>query len=256
MKSGTILSIIILATAAVVVLTMAKPDISGFFEQKEKVSGQWRYKMTVTVATPEGDVWGSAVREMGNATPRIDLPDVGNPADVRGEAVVVDLRERGVLFALISHASDLEFYNAFPVPGNPRGVGGSSSMGIKYYSNLPVGTKAELPSDFPPAYPKLVTFTDMSDPKSVALAQVWERSEDGTYFLAKDHMEEIFGDGVKLKSIVLEITDETTTRGEVDKYLTDNFWEKYGIWMKSLNISERGTTLSFSKGQFEQGKTK
>ncbi|MEK7802217.1 MAG: hypothetical protein AAB276_07170 [Pseudomonadota bacterium] len=50
----------------------------------------WRYKMTVTVDTPEGEVSGSAVREMCNG-PMSPLSQNGNPAKVRGEAVVVDM---------------------------------------------------------------------------------------------------------------------------------------------------------------------
>ena len=193
--------------------------------------------MTVTVETPEGDITGSAVREMGNATPRVNLPDVGNPADVRGEAVVVDMGDRGVLFALISHESDLEFYNAFPVEGHPRGVGGSSSTGIRYYSSLPLGTKAELPPDFPPGYPNIVTFIDMNDPKSVTLAQVWKRGDDGLYYLIEDRMEELFGEGVKLKSIELEITDEPVTWGVVDEYLP---------WLKNIKSNIDGTNITNS----------
>jgi len=48
-------------------------------------SYSWRYKITVTVETPEGEVSGSAVREMSNSKPIIDLPDVGNPATCAGK---------------------------------------------------------------------------------------------------------------------------------------------------------------------------
>ncbi len=189
----------------------------------DKVSGEknysWRYKMTVEIETPEGVKTGSAVREMGNSTASFRLPDVGNPASVRGEAVVVDLGERGVLFALISHHSDNEFYNAFPVPGNKIGNGGSSPDGIKYYASLPVGTKGVLKPEYFPGYPKLVTFTDISDPKSVTLAQDWQRNDKGLYELKEDRIEELFGEGVKLKNIILEITDEPVTWGVVDRWL-------------------------------------
>lgn len=236
MKKFTIV-LLALALCGGLVIVGAIAMENNAAKNTERASGQWRYKMTVTVETPEGLVTGSAVREMGNATPRVNLPDVGNPADVRGEAVVVDMGERGVLFALISHASDLEFYNTFPVPGHPVGVGGSSSAGIEYYSNLPVGTKAEMPSDFPPGYPKLFTFTDMSDPKSVILAQVWQRQEQGLYRLKEDRMEELFGAGVKLKSIELEITDEPVTWGVVDEYLP---------WLRNIKSNIDGTNVTNS----------
>lgn len=178
-------------------------------------SHTWRYKMTVTVETPEGEVSGSAVREMSNSTPLVSLPDVGNPASVKGEAVVVDLGERGVLFALISHHSDNEFYAAFRHLW-PRG--GATPEGIEFYTNMPVGTKGRLPPEQWPGYPKLVTFTDMDDPKSVTLVQEWTAGDEGMV-LEANHMEELFGQGVKLKGITLEITDAPVTWGAVDEYL-------------------------------------
>ncbi len=196
----------------------------------------WHYKMTVEVETPEGVVTGSAVREMGNgeASP---LSQSGNPADVRGEAVVVDLGKRGVLFALISHKSDLEFYNAYKKHW-PRG--GSTPEGIKFYANMPIGTSGVLNPKNPPGYPKLVTFADIDDPKSVTEAQIWTRDDKGYFYLAEDKMEKLFGKGVKLKNIKLEITDELVTWGMVDKHLPESFWNTFRVWMKSMNIRDRG----------------
>lgn len=197
--------------------------------QNEKPSGKWRYKMTVTVETPEGIKTGSSVREMSNSTPAIDWPDVGNPARVEGEAVVVDLGKRGVLFAVVSTNPHFEFYNAFPLPGRAPGNGGSSPEGIKYYSSLPAGTKGTLNPGAPPGYPMLVTFKDLNDPLSVTEVQEWThvpRQERGKNFvLTKDRMEELFGEGVKLRDITLEITDEPVTWG----------MEKWLPWINSLN---------------------
>lgn len=222
--------------------------------QNEKPSGRWRYKMTVTVETPEGIKTGSAVREMSNATPAIDWPDVGNPADVQGEAVVVDLGKRGVLFAQISSDSDLEFYSAFPLPGKKPGNGGSTPEGIRYYSNLPVGTKSVLDSHYPPGYPRLVTFTDLNDPKSATLVQEWERNKKGYYDLKEDHFETLFGKGVKLRDITLEITDEPVTWGVVDEYLPASFWQKFHEWWKNLDIREKSRKQYLF--QFKQGEPK
>src|SRR6218665_2890440 len=67
-----------------------------------------RYKMTVTVETPEGIKTGSAVREAGRYTEPSILPDQGGVfyRVIGGEAVVVDLAERGVLFALIDDSRE------------------------------------------------------------------------------------------------------------------------------------------------------
>jgi len=65
-------------------------------------SGTWRYKMTVTVETPEGDRTGFAVREV-MVTTGIKLGPQSLPnVKLRGEAIAIDLGERGTLFALLS----------------------------------------------------------------------------------------------------------------------------------------------------------
>ena len=186
------------------------------------VSGIWRYKMTVTVETPEGLKTGYAVREVSNSASDIkiiDLPESGNPAKVRGEAVAVDLGERGVLFALISDA--FIFHRAF------RGdVSGSTTVrGIKFFNNIPIGTKVTLQEKY---YPKLVTFTDINDLKSVTSILEIENCRAGTSrkedckqkgaHIVKNDMQKLFGEGVKLKSITLEMTDEPLSQS-ISKYL-------------------------------------
>lgn len=100
------------------------------------------------------------------------------------------------------------------------------------------------------AYPKLVTFTDLNDPKSVTLAQVWERNrKDGLFYLKEDRMEKLFGEGVKLKSIVIETTDEPKTKTNILETLPkfdDEFWE----WRKKLEYSDprKISGTNFSKG--------
>ena len=69
-------------------------------------------------------------------------------------------------------------------------------------------------------YPMLVTFSDLKDPKTVK--KVLEIESDGryppTYTVTADHFEELFGEGVKLKDITIEMTDEPVTY-EVIKWL-------------------------------------
>lgn len=244
MKTGLIaFGVLVLGTVAAFAMS----------NSQDKNNYSWRYKMTVTIETPEGMISGSAVRLMGNDLAGSPLSQNGNPADVKGEAVVVDLGKRGVLFALISHQSDLEFYNAFSVPG---GKGGATPEGIKYYASLPVGTKGTLNPKNPPGYPKLVTFTDMNDPKSVTEAQVWTRGDDGYFTLTNDRMEELFGKGVHLKDITLEITDEPVTWGKVDQYLTEGFWVNFHTWFKSMNIIERAKHIDIDLFTFKQGGSK
>ncbi|HNP84198.1 MAG TPA: hypothetical protein PKN47_22255 [Nitrospira sp.] len=243
---------------AVLLTVMAATAVVAMEQVNGDQTYSWRYKMTVEVETPEGIKTGSAVRQMGNELQGSPLSQGGNPADVRGEAVVVDLGKRGVLFALISSDSDLEFYNAFPVPGNPVGNGGSTPEGIQYYANLSVGTQGILNPKAPPGYPQLVTFKDLNDPKSVTLVQEWtyiRGQERGQNFeLTKDHMEELFGPGVKLKSITLEITDEPVTWGIVNRYMPKKFKSEIIDKWKDLPYLEKERIYQLIS--FKQGDTK
>ncbi|PZO81755.1 MAG: hypothetical protein DI626_10540 [Micavibrio aeruginosavorus] len=202
------------------------------------VSGTWRYKMTVVVETPEGIKTGYAVREISNSAPKaylIDIPEATNPAKVRGEAVTVDLGERGVLFATLKGYRLLEnfpsavFYSAFPYEG-----GATTYAGIKHYKNLK-NAKAVLK---PENYPVLVTYTDKNDATSIKPAMEMDINFKGKTIIVekKDHFEEIFGQGVRLKEIVIETTDEPVT-SKIESYLPEydnSFWE----WYRSLNYAD------------------
>ncbi len=189
-------------------------------------SGTWRYKMTVIVETPEGLKSGSAVREVSAIRePKIFPEQKGGYAGLKyGEAVVVDLGERGVLFALLNgyrlgydHAANLPFY-VFPSK-----YGGTTPEGLKYYSTLKAG-----PVDISPElYPLFVHFKDSDDSKTVELVLEMEPCtnpqisvrNDYSRCITKDHFAEIYGAGVRLKSVTVEMTDEEVTRGVVGRYM-------------------------------------
>lgn len=157
-----------------------------------------RYRITVAVETPEGIRTGSAVREV-----------IWSGAQkFEGEAAVVDLGKRGVLFAL---------------PDSNSGYG--VSYGV--LCNIPefrehktlVGTKWTL---LPGDYPKLVTFTDLKDPLTMkTLLEIQSNGhcgKSGKSSIQADHFEEHFGQGVKLKEITLEKTNDTVTK-DLEKWL-------------------------------------
>ena len=241
----------------------------GFFTyvQANQMPSSWRYKMTVEVETPEGVKSGYAVRQMGNDNPVTFPPEASNYGEVSGEAVVINLGERGNVFALIAHSSDLEFYASFPVPS---GAGAETPAGYEYYDSLPVGTKAPLGTD---RFIKMVTFTDLNDPKSVELVYdketcAWAKDtieecknngeRIGSYTVA-NRFEELFGQGVQLRSITLEITDEPTTWGVVNQYLPwlNEYYNKrldgnrFGI-TQAKNI----TANTLSAGAFSTGEVR
>lgn len=155
--------------------------------------------MTVEVETPEGLKTGSAVRELSNSTsPKLLDFHMGNPADVKGEAVIVNLGKRGLLFVLISDESDYELYQTFPIEGP------TTAQGIRYYRSLDIGLRKILKEG--EYFPQFVTFNDINDPKSIQPV---------------DHndLAATFGEGVKFKSIAIETTNEPVT-WKIEKYLT------------------------------------
>jgi hypothetical protein len=204
------------------------------------------YKLTITLDTPEGEVSGSTVRAIWNRAKRyqlIDWPASGNPAQERGEAVVVDMPNGKKLFGLIASDSDRELFYSFP-SGNR---GATTFEGIQFYKNLSVGSKADVYVRF---WPKMVTFTDMDDPKTVKQVLEISRCEEDDidqgicpedkedkFAITENKLEEYFGEGVSIKSVTVEITDEPVTRGVVDEFLPeydDEFWE----WFKTLNYGD------------------
>lgn len=177
-------------------------------------SGSWRYRMTVTVETPEGIKTGSAVREISMTQSPDQTPEMTAHSEVKGEAVVVDLGKRGQLFALLRSEMDADHAESvvthmFPIPG--KGIGGAGTPeGIKYYSQLK-DAKATLPEN---ELPMLVRFKDINDPKSV------ERVDPKSLSAS-------FGQQVNLRSIEIEMTEDKVTDG-IETWLP---------WLKALKGS-------------------
>ncbi len=114
-------------------------------------------------------------------------------------------------------------------------------------------------------YPLMVTFTDMDDLKSVTL--VYERKfcreaqepqkecEEGLrYYTKTDRMEEMFGEGVRLKNITFEITDEPLTWGKVDQYLPGEYESEVKKKWRKLPYEERRRLYKLTR--FKLGGTK
>ena len=176
-------------------------------------SYSWRYKMTVEVETPEGLKSGSAVREVDikflyHFNPGSNSQYVVR-ASVIGEAVVVDLGARGAAFAVLPSGAYLDVTQT--IEGPPP----LTLEGEEYYSSLAIGTKANMTPDH---YPWLYTFTDLNDPMSVKLVKGGRFNVKQQKNIMEDNFESIFGQGVTLKSVSVEITDEPITWG-IEKWL-------------------------------------
>lgn len=189
----------------------------------------WKYKITVEIETPEGVKTGSAVRQISNSAPSIfRFPESGNPADVRGEAVVVDLGERGKVFALLPDQSWKNgIYQAFPTKAP------SGKEGIAYYQKtLKVGMRGE----WARYKPRFVMFKDPSDPKTITVLRGIERwSDEAQEVTAEGHFEDVFGSGYKLGKITVEITDEAISRNIAN---LPNYDAEFWKWYKSLRFND------------------
>ncbi|MBI1301219.1 MAG: hypothetical protein GC137_06105 [Alphaproteobacteria bacterium] len=210
----------IIATLVLILIILGG---AGYYYLYQKYPyGSWNYRITVNIETPEGLKSGSAVRKMTRAVPMLNLPQATGHYGVEGEAVVIDLGERGTVFALIDWDSYNEVYKALPQPKNAQ------MWDIEYYMGLKPGTKGDLP---PEEYPKMVSFGDVDDPSTQKLL----------YFVhangVTNSYEEVLGDGVQLKSITIEITDDSVTWGIIDKFIPSLEEGRYGA--KYLNFKRR-----------------
>ena len=184
-----------------------------------------RYKLALEVETPEGLKTGASVIELRAADGPRSLAGLGaghsGVVAQRGEAVAVDLGQRGVLFALLSadgnrkkSLQEIDFvFAAFPREGRQaydeimRGLAKSKP-------------KTQIPLDI---LPMLVRFRDIADPKSV------ERVDPNNLAAA-------FGPGVTLKRATLEITDQPITTG-IEKRLG---------WLRGMMTNIDGTSVTTS----------
>ena len=165
------------------------------------------YRLTVEVETPEGLRSGSSVIEVRISETGEDYwanPEArGQSAKLRGEAVAVELPDGRVLFALLRSEDmvDAAAWWPFRIAANPCITGEYSA--IRNAEEMQrSGASGELPWG---SYPMLVTFGDLADPTSVELVD-------------PDDLAATFGEGVRLKRVTVEFTDDLVTN-EIEKTL-------------------------------------
>lgn len=164
-----------------------------------------RYRVTVEIETPEGIKTGSAVREVGAYTEPSILPDQGGTSYniTKGEAVVIDLGQRGVVFALLGDEQEARLV----------------SRALRLEGKLSFQLK-------PSEYPQFVYFKDMTDPKTVAPLLQFDMCPDergiprNLRCIKNDMFAQTFGDGVNLVSVGIESTPDTVSLGAVEAFLT------------------------------------
>jgi len=181
---------------------------------------RWHQKITVEVETPEGLQRGSTVQAIQLNVAAKWMPKTDGArsvANVRGEAVVLELAPRKYLFVLLTGSGrygDAEDLAAYTL----HGLGASrTDEVIRSVTSYPLGLAKSVPRK---SYPLMVTFEDITDPTSV-------KQVDPSYLAGT------FGPGYKLKSITLEITDEPVTEGKVEAVLPKEFFKSWGMVHKA-----------------------
>jgi hypothetical protein len=168
-------------------------------------STSWNQRLTLVVETPQGEVSGSSVTRVsvtyfagGEA---ISGREVGY--DLTGEAAVVEVLPGRYLFALIGGSEEL-----FAAAAKERFKGMRRG---EWLFAIPGQTEpVTLTGDL---IPMLVAFDDITKPETV-------REVDPADLAA------VFGEGVRLKAVTLEITEEAVTEGRVEGVLgwLDDVW--------------------------------
>jgi hypothetical protein len=167
----------------------------------------WNQRLTLIVETPQGEVRGSAVTRVTKTetSGSLVLPEArGVRSKIMGEAVVVEIAPGRFLFALLSGSGE-EKRDAthWVYPAYQLGEASSFAGEMMKLQSQPDDTPVPLP---PEGWPILVTFDDITKPETVRRVNPADLTA-------------VFGEGVRLMAVTLEITREAVTEGRVEGVL-------------------------------------
>jgi hypothetical protein len=161
------------------------------------------------IETPQGEVSGSSVTKV-SFSPRnkIILRDLDSSTlRLRGEAAMVEVLPGRWLFALLPDQERLIYsYVSDQQADGHIGLEEAIPVIQDQTDPLALDPNSKNSLDFAPRFPILVTFDDITRPETV-------RQVDPKNLAA------VFGEGVRLKAVTLEITDEAVTEGRVEGVL-------------------------------------
>lgn len=187
---------------SIIALTLALPVLSGC-DFLGFGYWSWHQKLTLVVESPAGEISGSSVGTVKIARDPewLKMGDEGGPTySFRGEAIAVEVAPGRYLFATLQGYGWETAWHAFLPTDEPKNRADAG----QYYSMLQNTRDTRfLPED---KYPLLVTLDDIDDPASVKRVN-------------PENLAAVFGDGYRLKSIAITITDEPVTKGSIEKIL-------------------------------------
>lgn len=205
----------------------------------------YRYRLKVEVVTPEGVKSGSSVIEVKTRMVRSGSDPSAQAVrwSVRGEAVAVDLPGGRTLFALLRSPSDVEWAARVMLQLSPSYQG--EPFAEQFDNMMELTDEITLRKYFPrkvlghwqPAYPMLVTFSDVADPTSVMRVD-------------PENLAEMFGKGFSLKRITVQITDAPVTTGINKRLEWLDHIREMGVGVNDFpqNVPLGDFTGMFSKG--------
>lgn len=165
----------------------------------------WHQKMTVEVQVDKQVYAGASVMRV-RWRKNDPIGAVNGPewiSGVQGEAPIVELPKRGMLFALLSDSSNTSYAADVAtqiISGRKGWARGNEEFAAVQEAR---GQTLNIPPD---RYPFMVTFSDINDPQTVQKVD-------------PDNLAAMFGPGVSLKRMTLEITDEPVTEGKIERVL-------------------------------------
>ena len=175
----------------------------------------FRYRLSISIETPESERSGSGVLQCTTYDNTVGLLAQGEwkraGTVVQGEAVTVDLGERGLLFALLKGPNELEHaaylpYEVFTRTGllpkrYPIDKPNTEIIRENAQAVMSARGAVELETD---ELPLLVRFRDAADPKTVQQVN-------------PDDAAASFGPGVKFGRAIMQITDDPVTERIKDR---------------------------------------
>lgn len=193
-------------------------------------SASYRYKLTLSLNTPDGVKTGFNVVELTYFD--VSVPARGTMHTTRGQGIYIDLGPgRRPLIALLTRIPRAD--DPWPCgdcwqEDAPTVVIGSACPAARSANARPyieqigrLGRQCDRPialslPPIPTKLPDLVTFADVNDPQSIILVD-------------PDNLKATLGPGVSWRSITIQTTDEPLTMG-IEKHLP---W----VWQDQRNVS-------------------
>ena len=131
-----------------------------------------------------------------------------------------------------------------------------SKEGLSYYSTLKTEPK-EIDPDW---YPTFIYFKNIEDPITVEKVVEMEvcpghRGWPKRYCVKQDNFEEVFGSGVRLKSVTIQMTDDPMTAGIKNwlPWLPDYFNKHFDGLLTNTAKSKYPFANSLTSGAFSTG---